>query len=91
MTSVHAENAETFEMQKNLMTKLVAPSTGAKEIMAWRGKMQAGAARPPHIHEHEEVLVILAGTVKVKIGDEEHILRAGDAFEVPPHTIRSPD
>lgn len=69
------------------MTKLIAPSAGAKETMAWRGKLEADASSPPHIHDHEEVVVILAGTVKVKIGEEEHTLQAWDAFEMPPQTL----
>lgn len=87
MTIVHGESAETFEMQGNMMTKPIAPSTGAREIMAWRGKMQAGTASPPHVHDHEEMVIILAGTVKVKIGEKEYTLQAGDAFEVPPQTL----
>ena len=87
MTVVHASEAQTFEMQGNLMTKLIAPSMGATEVMAWRGKMQSGASSPPHIHDHEESVIILAGTVRVRIGEQEHTLSAGDAFVVPPNIL----
>ncbi len=87
MTAVYARQAQTFTVQGNLMTKLIAPSVGASEVMAWRAKMEPGAASPPHIHNHEEVVVILASSVKVLIGEEEHLLSAGDAFVVPPHTV----
>jgi hypothetical protein len=39
MAIVHGENAETFEVQGNMVTKLIEPSTGGKEIMAWRGSL----------------------------------------------------
>ena len=41
---------------------------------------------PPHVHEVEEVLVVIAGTCTFQIGDDSVIAGQGDAVIVPPHT-----
>jgi quercetin dioxygenase-like cupin family protein len=44
----------------------------------------AGADLPPHVHPgQEERIAILAGTVRIRIADDERTLAAGDAASVP--------
>lgn len=52
-----------------------------------------GGRRKPMQHEGEEFLTVLAGRVNLRIGDEEHSLKAGDSVyfnaEVP-HCVQNP-
>jgi quercetin dioxygenase-like cupin family protein len=87
MTIIKSSDAQTFEVQGNHMTKLIAPSTGATEVMAWRAKLSPGAASPPHRHDVEEVVVVLSGSCIAKLDGAEHTLSAGDACVIPPNTL----
>ena len=84
---IRGSQAETFSVQGNHMTRLIAPSIGASEVMAWRATMDAGAASPPHRHDHEEIVVMLSGTLLAKIGEQEAVLTPGDACLIPASTL----
>src|SRR6266480_176775 len=48
--------------------------------------------RPPFGHRHaeqEEIYVILAGSGRMRLGDETVDFRAGDLFRVDPDTVRA--
>jgi quercetin dioxygenase-like cupin family protein len=87
MTVIRVSDAPEFETQGNHMTGLASPSRGAKELLVFRGRLDPGAASPPHTHDHEEVFVVTEGKVHARIGDEEHELSAGDAAVIPPNTV----
>ena len=45
----------------------------------------------PHQHEGAEVLFVISGTLAIKVGEAEHVLRAGDSIYFdpsPPHSYR---
>ena len=50
----------------------------------------AHAATPPaenHLHEaQEERVIVLAGTLHCRLGEEERVLRGGDTLVIPPGT-----
>src|SRR4051794_17089726 len=54
--------------------------------------LKPGSEPPLHVHEREdELLYILEGDVRVKVGDKVHSLSAGDTIFLPrgvPHTFR---
>jgi quercetin dioxygenase-like cupin family protein len=56
-----------FEMEGNLMTGVATPSQGAQQIEAWTSTMEPGAATPVHVHDAEEVVVVLRGRGEVRI------------------------
>ena len=92
MNVVRGNEAETFEVQGNVITKLIAPSTGATEIMAWRPRVRPGSWGV-HSHAHEEVIIALSGTAKIRIQGEEYTLSGGDACVIPaniPHQLITP-
>ena len=43
-----------------------------------------GAGAPLHTHEDDELLVVLEGTLRVRIGDESHDADADHTVVVPP-------
>lgn len=87
MPVIRAGEVPTWEVQGNRMTGMAAPSRGASEVMAWKAELDAGVSSPPHTHDHEEVVVLVSGAMKVRIGEEEYELSEGDAFIVPPGTL----
>ncbi len=67
-------------------TDLSAERTGVSHF-----RIHAGC-RSPFAHRHadaEEVYVILAGTGRVKLGDELRDVKALDAIRVAPQTVRA--
>jgi len=72
-----------FEIMGNHMTGLATASRGATEIAVWRGITDPGAGTPPHTHDHEEVLVVLAGSATLTIDGQELSLGPGDTAIAP--------
>lgn len=67
-------------------------AAGEDAISVVEHRMRYGEAPPLHVHHHEdEVFHVLEGTLRVRIGDDETILRAGDIGIAPkgiPHGFR---
>jgi quercetin dioxygenase-like cupin family protein len=54
--------------------------------------LRAGAAVPRHEHPHEQVATVLEGSLRFVVGDEEHIVSAGESMFVPsgvPHEVEA--
>jgi quercetin dioxygenase-like cupin family protein len=77
-----AEEREFF-LAGNHMAGLATPSRDAASVEVWRARMDAGSATPPHQHDHEEVVVVLSGRGRARIGDEEVTFGAGDTLILP--------
>lgn len=39
-----------------------------------------------HAHENEQLGMVLSGSVRFRVGDEERELGAGETWRIPPHT-----
>ncbi|HWP60269.1 MAG TPA: cupin domain-containing protein [Candidatus Acidoferrales bacterium] len=51
----------------------------------------AGAGTPTHVHQHESVVYVVRGKVRMTVGDEEYTLSAGDVCRHPkgvPHSVQ---
>lgn len=65
-----------------------------RRILAHDGKMMAvevmfeqGAIGPMHNHPHEQLTYVLSGEFEFTIGDEKHIVTAGDTLYKRPHIM----
>lgn len=65
---------------------VATPSRGAAEVSVIRQRQIPGGANPPHTHDREEVMVLLAGAVTVTVAGAPQPLGPGDALIVPPGT-----
>lgn len=77
-----------FERFGNFMQGLATPSRGAGEVMVWRTRVAPGGGPPVHIHDHEEVVVILSGTGT--FSEEDGVGRAfgpGDTLFAPARVV----
>jgi quercetin dioxygenase-like cupin family protein len=81
MHVVRAAEAPTFEIPGVRFTALAAPGLGSPETCVWRLTVDAGVTSDPHTLDHDEVFVILEGTVRLSPDGAE--LAAGDAAVVP--------
>ena len=57
-------------------------------------ELAPGAEIPEHSHPHEQAGTVLKGSILLKVGDEERVLKEGDAYVAPsgvPHSGRALD
>ena len=57
------------------------------KIMLVKAKFKKGAVGNLHKHYHSQVTYVESGEFKMKIGDEERIIKGGDSFYIPPHVM----
>ncbi|MFC5971655.1 cupin domain-containing protein [Halomarina salina] len=62
---------------------LVGPDDGAPNLAIRRFTLDPGAEVPPHTNEVEHEQYVLSGEYVVGLGEEEHVVRAGDSLFVP--------
>jgi len=55
-----------------------------EHLMLVRVLFEKGAVGVVHHHPHRQTTYVESGVFRVRIGDEEAILKAGDGFFVPP-------
>jgi quercetin dioxygenase-like cupin family protein len=58
--------------------------TGGKLMANWV-TIEPHREMPRHQHPHEQLGIMLDGALELTIGDETRLLRAGDAYTIPPH------
>ena len=78
MAIFHQGQEQYFELAGNHMSGLATASREAQQVEVWRANMDAGAATPPHQHDHEEVVVVLRGNGRARMGTDERTFQAGD-------------
>lgn len=85
---VTAADAPRHETPNAVMRTLAAPSLGASELAVWEVVMREGQEGPEHRVDCEQVWTLLDGELRVRAGDEELLVRAGDTLRVAPDTPR---
>lgn len=87
MMVVRREQLEASGTEGNFAGGVATPSRGATEVSVIRQRQAPSAKNPPHRHDREEIMVVLAGRVKVTAEKEEVDLSVGDALVVPADTL----
>ncbi|MFX0083345.1 MAG: cupin domain-containing protein [Candidatus Hodarchaeota archaeon] len=82
------EKAPKFMQMEGLETTILTGLNNEKMMMALNATLP-GYTVPIHSHKHEQVGMVYAGEAKLKIGDEEHIVKQGDFFCIPSNTPHS--
>jgi mannose-6-phosphate isomerase-like protein (cupin superfamily) len=65
---------------------VASPSRGTSETAIWRATVAPGIPGLLHHMTREELILAVSGSGLVRIGEETHTLRPGDAFAVPAFT-----
>ena len=81
MHVVRAAEAPTFELPGVRFTSLAAPGLGSAETCVWQLTVEPGVESDPHTLDHDEVFVVLDGSVRLTPGGPS--LGPGDAGVVP--------
>lgn len=87
MAVIRGSEIEDIEFMGNVMAGLATRRRGALEVAVWRNRTLAGEATPPHRHDHEQVIVVLAGRGVYREGSVEHPFAPGDVIVEPAETV----
>lgn len=65
---------------------LVGPEHGAGRIFIWCVTVQAGEVIGIHHHNGEELIRVLYGNLRMRVGDQQREVGAGQVVIIPPET-----
>ena len=63
---------------------IVGPETGMSTNLSY-SVAQVGTGAPLHLHEDDELIVILKGELEVRLGDETHVVGPDHTLAIPPN------
>jgi mannose-6-phosphate isomerase-like protein (cupin superfamily) len=91
MAIVRATESPRFDLPGIHFFGLLAPSRGSTELCTWRLEVDPGVGidGEPHQLDHEEVFVILEGSLTITINGQAFDLMIGDAIAVPARAMLS--
>lgn len=81
------DESQIHSLHGNHVAGVATASSGSQQVEMWRGRMDAGAATPPHSHDTEEVVLFLRGSGRATVGDAEVRYEAGDTLILPPAQV----
>lgn len=73
----------------NAGAAVATPSRGAVDVSIIRQRQAPGGGNPPHTHDREEVMTLLAGEVSVVLAGEPVLLGAGDSLIIPAGAVHA--
>lgn len=83
MPFIHFDEVEQEYVTPKHSTAYGALATG-EAIEVGLLSFTAGRGAEPHQHPHEQIVVVLEGRIRARIGAEEQELGPGSGFHVPP-------
>ncbi|MEZ0073724.1 cupin domain-containing protein [Planotetraspora sp. GP83] len=86
MTVATLADAPAFQFDGVTFRPLAVPSRGSTELAVWRAELPPGKVGAEHSLTHEEILIVLKGTVTGTIGGRPVVAGPGDAVIFPANT-----
>ncbi len=83
MPIITSTQAITFETHGSRFISYVAPSRGSSELCAWRLEVPADLQGVAHRPNHEEIILILDGELRMMLDGVRAELHQGDVAFVP--------
>lgn len=87
MSVFRKEQNQVHSMQGNHIAGVATPTSGARQVEMWHGRMDANSATPPHSHDTEEVVLFLKGSGRATVGNREVRYQPGDTLILPPAQV----
>ena len=88
-------SARTVKTPAATMRTLTSPTSApAMPVAIWRTDLPASATGPEHAIDTDQFVVVLSGTLDVRIADVDHRVAEGDGIKLPAgatRVIRSAD
>lgn len=81
---IHGEEVPWEEVAPGMKRQIMGYDD---RIMLVKVAFKAGAVGELHEHHHSQVTYVESGKFELTIGDEKRVLKRGDAFYIPPHTL----
>lgn len=78
-----AAEADVFEMHGSTFSSYLRGDRGASTLAAWRLDVAPGTQGVAHRPDHEEVLLVLGGSLTAHLDGSAHDVTAGDVVHVP--------
>ncbi len=92
MRRVDPKTIEPYRtLDGSLIRELVHPKRGSevKNLSVALAEIEPGSRTEPHVHEFDEVYVVLEGRPTINVGDETHECSPGDVVEIPEGTLHN--
>ncbi|GIE88781.1 cupin domain-containing protein [Actinoplanes regularis] len=77
------DEAVVHRLHGSAFHSYVSPSAGSAELCAWRLEIAGGTVGVRHRVSREEVILVLAGRIRVHLDGVTEEVTAGDVFRVP--------
>ena len=61
---------------------------GISSTLGWV-TIEVGSVLPAHHHPHEQITLMIEGTLEMKIGEETFLLEPGDTHVIPSNVVHS--
>lgn len=87
MSVFRKDQNEVHSLHGNHIAGVATPTSGAKQVEMWHGRMDANSATPPHSHDTEEVILFLKGNGRATVDDTEVRYQPGDTLILPPGRV----
>lgn len=85
---INPEKAPKIVQLKGLETTILTGLHGEKMMMCLNVTLP-GHTVPLHSHPHEQVGMVFRGEAKLRIGDEERLVKEGDFYCIPANVVHS--
>ena len=73
--------------QMELFAGIHGAIVAGEKLMLSFLELEPNAEVPEHSHPHEQAGLVLAGRLRFRIGSEERVVGAGEAFVIPSHAV----
>lgn len=83
MPFVNADELPKLELFPKALSGIVQ----GEHLMLSFLELAPGCLIPEHSHPHEQAGLVLSGSLRFRIGDEERVAGPGDAFIIPPNVV----
>jgi len=85
---INVKDAPTFTQREGLKTTILTGLHGERMMMVLNATLP-GYSVPAHSHKHEQIGIVYNGQAKLRIGNEERIVKKGDFYRIPKNTPHS--
>lgn len=89
MPIFHHDDIPVHKVPRITTRVLVALASGATSSTIWEQWIPSDGFIPLHYHDVEEVLVILAGAVEIRLGEETSVVESQASILIPPRQLHS--
>jgi quercetin dioxygenase-like cupin family protein len=86
--SVHRWDEDGFEQ---LTASISRQAVHGETMTIARFRLRKGTHVEEHAHANEQVATVLSGKMKFLLGDEEHVVSAGETIVLPPNVPHAAD